>query len=86
MGLAYLRLKQFDRALQCFEQVIQIDPNLAIGWYNKATYEALVDDRLSAIKSLEKAISLDPNLRLMAKDDPDFKNLRKFDEFHLLTR
>jgi tetratricopeptide (TPR) repeat protein len=62
MGIIYDSLKNFDKALMCYEECIKIDPNYStaynnIGWL----YDTLKNDKEKAISYYKKAIEFDPN-------------------------
>ena len=60
-GIAYDDKGQYDRAIQDFDQAIQIDPNFASAFYNRglAYYRKGLFDR--AIQDYDQAIRLDAN-------------------------
>jgi hypothetical protein len=55
-------------------------------WYNKARCEVARRDRAGALKSLGKAISLDPNLKATAIAEDDLASLRNDPDFLRLVK
>ena len=72
------------RAIACLEQVLKLNPDDELAWYNKACAYALQNNLDLAIDSLQKAIALNPKYREMAKEDRDFDNLKEDKRFQTL--
>src|SRR5262249_16487928 len=59
-ALAYLNLKQYDRALADSQEVIQMKPELSFGYYDRGMSLAGLDKLDQGIEDLSKAVRLDP--------------------------
>lgn len=53
---------------QCFEKVIEIDPNNTLAWYNKGNVLAYLGNPQGAIQCYDKVIEIDPNYLLAWND------------------
>ena len=51
-----------EEAIECFEKVLEIDPNDARALFNKGTSCILVDRNEEAVTCLDKAVEIDPTL------------------------
>jgi tetratricopeptide (TPR) repeat protein len=59
---ARLRLNgDYQGALQEFEQVIRLDPNSHLGWYNRGMVRRDLGDCRSAVDDFSRALKLDPD-------------------------
>ena len=77
-------LKRYDEALEYYDKALEIDPNYAIAWYNKARLESLRNNFEESIKSLKNAIELDNSLWEKAIGEHKFDNIRNTPEFRKL--
>ena len=53
-GLAYYKLKNYEKAIECCDKSVDIDPNEGMAWYNRACYLTLsgkVDEGLEALRT-----------------------------------
>jgi hypothetical protein len=64
----------------------RLDPQLAIARYVNATLLALSGRMNSAVTELAAAVKLDPKYAAKARDDMDFVDLRKRDDFRAIVR
>jgi tetratricopeptide (TPR) repeat protein len=55
------KLSQTQEGLQCFDQVIAIDPNQVNAWYNKGVTLDKLGKIQEALQSFDRAIAIDPN-------------------------
>jgi tetratricopeptide (TPR) repeat protein len=60
-GLAYGRKRQYDRAIQDFDQAIRLNPNNAIAFSNRGAAYASKGQYDRAIQDFDQAIRLNPN-------------------------
>jgi len=63
-GVAYSRLKQFDRALNDLDKAIQIDSHYDLAFYNRGIVFALQGNFEAAIKDFTEALAIDPQYAL----------------------
>ena len=78
---AIRRLLGVEEALKIVELGIKVDPSCAKLFYNKACYLSLLNNGKDAMESLKKALELNPELRINALTDPDFKNIINMEEY-----
>ena len=84
-GVALAKLGIYGEAIACYDNAAKIRPDFFSAWYNKARCYALKNQLEPALKSLKKAISLNPgNCQEMAKTEPDFDDIRDNDIFKKL--
>jgi tetratricopeptide (TPR) repeat protein len=57
----YVRLQQFDRALQDYDASLKRNPNFAIAYAERAVVYNQIGDPDHALQSADQAIRLDPN-------------------------
>lgn len=62
MTLASLRRKAIDDVLADLDKTIELSPNMAEAWYNKAVTYIATEDYTSALSALNKAIELKPEM------------------------
>jgi len=63
LGLLYFqRLKDPERAKECWEKALSIDPNYAPALNNLSTYYSHTGNHLQSIKLIQKAIENNPNV------------------------
>ena len=60
-GLALAGLKKYDKAIQCYDEALKIDPLLKEAWYNKGRAYALKGEHKKAIENYSKALEIDPD-------------------------
>ncbi len=65
--------------------MLELNPNAAFAYYNKAGVYSLKREFKEALKNLQQAIQLDAKLRENAKTDSDFDNIRKDEQFRALV-
>jgi tetratricopeptide (TPR) repeat protein len=75
-GLQFFATKEYDRAIEFFEQAHREDPSGAIVLYNLACAESLSGRSEEALAHLEQAIGLRPAFRETAQTDTDFDAIR----------
>ncbi|MDE6333954.1 MAG: tetratricopeptide repeat protein [Muribaculaceae bacterium] len=62
MTLNTMRRKALDDVLADLSKAIELSPNMAEAWYNKAVAHLQVDDYTSALAALNRAIELKPEM------------------------
>ncbi|WP_198013406.1 tetratricopeptide repeat protein [Thalassoporum mexicanum] len=85
-GINQSKLNLYDESIVSFDKVIAIHPSYAGSYLCKACVYALQGNTDLAIADLKKAIELDPKYLEMAKNDPDFDNIRNDDRFKQLIQ
>ena len=63
-GISYAMLKKYDKALECFDEAISINPSESKAWYNKGLVLYLVGKFKDALECANKALELNPNYKL----------------------
>jgi tetratricopeptide (TPR) repeat protein len=75
------------QAYKAFKKGLKLAPDNPTLTYNLGCSQALQGEKAAALKSLEKAFTLDPTLAKHAETDPDLVNLYNEPEFkRLLAR
>lgn len=66
-----LCLKKYDKALECFDEAISINPSESKTWYNKGLVLYLVGKFKDALECANKALELNSNYKLakLLKDE-----------------
>ena len=62
MGFCYFKLKEHEKAIECFRNVLQLDPTSAIDYANIASNYRDIGDKESAIRYYKFALELDPTI------------------------
>ncbi len=77
-------ISKLDEAINCFNQVLKIQPDDSDAYYKKAACYALQPQTEDAIVNLQSAIALNPEYRQKAAADSDFDSIRHDDRFQAL--
>ncbi len=72
-GMAFARLQQYETAIGCYNKALQLNSEHPEPWYEKARCYAIKKDVDLVIDNLQRAIKANPNLRKIARQDPDFE-------------
>ena len=84
-GACLMKLGIYGEAIACFDNAVKIQPDFFSAWYNQARCYSLKGDVDMALKSFEKAVSLNgKKSQKMAKNEPDFDNIRGHELFQKL--
>ncbi|MDE5070194.1 MAG: tetratricopeptide repeat protein [Trichodesmium sp. St4_bin8_1] len=84
-GACLMKLGIYGEAIACFDNAVKIQPDFFSAWYNQARCYSLKGDVDMALKSFEKAVSLNgKKSQKMAKNEPDFDNIRDHELFQKL--
>ncbi|MCA1995206.1 MAG: tetratricopeptide repeat protein [Coleofasciculus sp. S288] len=59
-GICLEQLQRYEAAIACYNQAIQINPNVADLWYNKGTTYCTVKRYNDALACFEQALEIDP--------------------------
>ena len=63
-GTAYAEKGDFDRAIEDFDKVLELNPEDAAAYFNRGTAHSALNQHEKAIENYNKAIELDPNLAM----------------------
>jgi predicted negative regulator of RcsB-dependent stress response len=80
-GEAWLKLQQYEEAIDAYDLAIEIEPENAHAWYGKARGYAGQRHEEQAIACLQQAMHLNPQLRIQAQSEPDFSLIREDEWF-----
>ena len=81
---AAFKADQLDKCEPLIKQILEIDPNSPIGWYNYACYQSRVAQGDKAIESLAKAIKCGYSGYSYMQRDPDLDAIRKLPGYRKL--
>jgi len=76
LGVLHLHEKSYSAARKCFEKALRLKPDYVDPYYNLACVCAAQGQAQQGLRYLEKAISMDRNVKKWAKEDPDLDPLR----------
>ena len=84
-GLALHFLEKYTDAISCYDSILKQRPDSTTTLYFKAS--SLVKDKniQSGLEVLTKAVKLNPSLRIKAKHDIDFQEIKTNNEFKKIT-
>jgi tetratricopeptide (TPR) repeat protein len=85
LGWCYKRTHRLAQAIDALERAERHNPDEPLLRYNLACYWSLAGNAAKAIDALATALGLDPALRHLVADEPDFDQLRGNPEFERLT-
>lgn len=68
MGIVYSMLDQYNDSLDCFDEMLNMDPDDLCAWYNKGLVFKMIEETQEALKCFDKALDINPN----------FENAKKF--------
>ncbi len=75
-GHIYHQLKDEKKALECFNEVLKIDPKFAQAWYCRAAALESLDEADEALESLDQALIFSPGMEEAWKLKADILNSR----------
>ena len=85
LGWCYKRTNRLAQAIDALDRARRHNPENPLLHYNLACYWSLAGNSSRAIDELGEALELDPNLRTMIVDEPDFERLRGTPDFDRLV-
>ena len=83
--LAHHFENEFQVALDCYDKVLESKPDNTTTLYNKASTLVKMQNVREGLIVLEKAIKLDFSIKAKAKQDLDFQEIKKLNEFKEIT-
>ncbi len=81
----YKRVGRLDSAIDSMEHALEYSTKCAILHYNLACYLSLAQRVRRSLRHLSRALTLDPELRDLVDDEPDFDAIRRDPGFVALT-
>jgi tetratricopeptide (TPR) repeat protein len=84
-GLVYFASKEYDKAVEAYERMLEETPGDAGVLYNLACAESLLGRKAAALDHLRQAVEADPAFKKGALEDPDFDAIRDDAEFSAIT-
>jgi tetratricopeptide (TPR) repeat protein len=82
IGLVYLELGKYIETITSYDHCIQLNPQMAWAFYNRACAYSSLKKKNEAIGDLKQAFLLNPdNVLSSAKIDPKLNNIRNLPEF-----
>jgi tetratricopeptide (TPR) repeat protein len=87
INLAYIRRRtqSLDAAVDTLQHAFDANPQDALAHYNMACYRAVQHRPTEALELLRNAVHLDPKLKVVARSEPDFAQLRDTPTFRKLV-
>jgi tetratricopeptide (TPR) repeat protein len=84
IAMTYYYEKDFKTGNTYFEKAKALNQNNPVLWYDRAVGLSLQGDNAQALASLKKAITMKPDLRMSALEEPSFAPIRNTPEFRKL--
>jgi replication factor A1 len=84
-GQTYFELKEYKKAIECFDKAIEINPEDEVAWFNKGFAYFKLKDYNNSIHSFEKAISIFNDILNENPDDEMAKEGRSLAE-HMIKQ
>ena len=86
LGLAYLVLKDFDKALKSFNKALEVNPNYHKVHVNLASYYLQLDEYENALAEYELYLSILPgDIQILSGKAFAFYRLKRYEEAHKLA-
>jgi tetratricopeptide (TPR) repeat protein len=85
LGWCYKRTNRLAQAIDSLERALREHADDALLHYNLACYWSLAANIPRSLEALSTALDLDPDLRTLIADEPDFNQLRGNPEFERLV-
>jgi tetratricopeptide (TPR) repeat protein len=85
LGWCYKRTHRLAQAIDALAHAVRHNPEVPLLHYNLACYWSLASNVGKALDALSTALDLDPGLRGLIAEEPDFDRLRGNPEFERLT-
>jgi len=85
-GTAFLKLKKYEDAKECFTNALEIKKNDTRTLYDQAKCELFLGNEEKSLDILEKFCNLDSNNKEKLRDDDDFSHLSNNKKFRTIIR
>jgi tetratricopeptide (TPR) repeat protein len=84
-GLVHFANKDYEKAVEVYEQFLRETPGDAGFLYNLACAESLLGREKEALEHLRQSVEADASFKKNALEDPDFDSIRADPEFSVIT-
>jgi tetratricopeptide (TPR) repeat protein len=74
-GFSLLKLNELKDAEKYFSKAIELEPEIADGWYNRGCVYSLMKNKTAALEDLSHSIERNPDFKMIALKDEDFKDM-----------
>jgi len=85
LGWCYKRTQKLAQAIDALGRAVREKPDEPLLHYNLSCYWSLANNPAKAVQALTTAIRLDPDLRGLVANEPDFAPLRGHPDFERIT-
>jgi tetratricopeptide (TPR) repeat protein len=85
LGWCYKRTNRLAQAIDSLQRALREHPDEPLLHYNLACYWSVARNSSKALGALTTALDLDPDLRSLIAEEPDFDHLRGNPEFDRLS-
>jgi tetratricopeptide (TPR) repeat protein len=85
LGWCYKRTNRLAQAIDALERALRVHSDEPLLHYNLACYWSLAGNTSRALRALEAALLLDPDLRSLIAEESDFDHLRGNPDFERLA-
>jgi tetratricopeptide (TPR) repeat protein len=86
VGVIHMHDKNYPAARSAFSEVIRLRPDYVDAYYNLSCVYAMEGRVPESLVHLKKALSLNPSVRVWAKNDTDLANLRGVPDFERVLK
>lgn len=84
-GLALHFLENFSEAIGCYDTILKEKPNNTTTLYFKASSLVRKGELKNGLEILREVVKIDPSMKIKAKRDIDFQNIKTNNEFKKIT-
>lgn len=85
LAWCYKRCRRLDLAIEALEAALEVEPGLAILYYNLACYWSLAGNAKASVAYLAQALEIEPQYRDRVHSESDFDPIRRHPHFQALT-
>ncbi|MFQ5476226.1 MAG: tetratricopeptide repeat protein [Nitrosopumilus sp.] len=84
-GIAFLKLKKYENAKECFTNALEMKENDSKTLYNQAKCELFLGNEENCLDILKKSCDLDSSSKERLREDDDFSNLSNNKKFRTIV-
>lgn len=84
-GMVLFKLEKFEEASSCFETILKKNPNNPKILYELAKSKLFAGSKQKSLELLEKACTIDPQIKDKLRIDKDFNQIAEEKEFQIIT-